>query len=145
MEKSANKKWKESGTTLSFKEWINRENIKKSDESNFVSFVDEFPTSTKDIIDSLKPEYKRYYEKKLLLQKQYLIRREKTKRNMKCKLPNCIGYGKAHIICRLCKGTGYIQWEENACHYDQTCHYLTCGLKGAIKGHYIGNCSNCKK
>jgi hypothetical protein len=29
MEKSANKKWKESGTTLSFKEWIDRENKKK--------------------------------------------------------------------------------------------------------------------
>lgn len=62
MEKSANKKWKESGTTLSFKEWINRENIKKSDESNFVSFVDEFPTSTKDIIDSTLEEGKEYIQ-----------------------------------------------------------------------------------
>jgi len=120
-------------------------NFSKNKDNIYILDKDNFNQQTKDIIDSLKPEYKRYYEKKLLLQKQYLIRREKTKRNMKCKLSNCIGYGKAHIICRLCKGTGYIQWEENSCHYDQTCHYLTCGLKGAIKGHYIGNCSNCKK
>jgi len=39
MEKSANKKWKESGSTLSFKEWINRENKKKDSlKSNFLSF-----------------------------------------------------------------------------------------------------------
>ena len=37
MEKSANKLWRESGTTLSFKEWINRENQKK--EEVFVSFL----------------------------------------------------------------------------------------------------------
>lgn len=35
MEKSANKRWKESGTTLSFKEWIERENQKKA---SFISF-----------------------------------------------------------------------------------------------------------
>ena len=39
MEKSANKKWKESGSTLTFKEWIDRENKKKdSMSSNFLSF-----------------------------------------------------------------------------------------------------------
>lgn len=46
---SANKKWKESGTTLSFKEWIDREN-KKMDETtqdNFLPFVG---------FDSLKPD-----------------------------------------------------------------------------------------
>jgi hypothetical protein len=32
MEKSANKKWKESGSTLNFKEWIERENIKSNSE-----------------------------------------------------------------------------------------------------------------
>jgi hypothetical protein len=37
MEKSANKRWKESGSTLSFKEWINRENEKK-DGKNFLPF-----------------------------------------------------------------------------------------------------------
>ena len=37
MEKSANKKWKESGTTLSFKEWIEREN-KKSESDGFFGF-----------------------------------------------------------------------------------------------------------
>jgi len=39
MEKSANKRWKESGTTLSFKEWIGRENGKsESDGSSFLPF-----------------------------------------------------------------------------------------------------------
>ena len=39
MEKSANKKWKESGSTLTFKEWIDRENKKKdSRQSNFLPF-----------------------------------------------------------------------------------------------------------
>jgi hypothetical protein len=37
MEKSANKLWRESGTTLSFKEWINRENQKK--EETKLSFI----------------------------------------------------------------------------------------------------------
>jgi hypothetical protein len=32
MEKSANKRWKESGSTLNFKEWIERENIKSNSE-----------------------------------------------------------------------------------------------------------------
>ena len=39
MEKSANKKWKESGTTLSFKEWINRENQKSEDSFATESFI----------------------------------------------------------------------------------------------------------
>lgn len=38
MEKSANKRWKESGTTLSFKEWIDRENSKSQSEENFNAF-----------------------------------------------------------------------------------------------------------
>jgi len=39
MEKSANKKWRESGTTLSFKEWVDRENKKNEAEtSNFIPF-----------------------------------------------------------------------------------------------------------
>jgi hypothetical protein len=37
MEKSANKRWKESGTTLSFKEWIDRENKKKESEETFLN------------------------------------------------------------------------------------------------------------
>jgi len=38
MEKSANKRWKESGTTLSFKEWIERENTKEVPD-NMGSFI----------------------------------------------------------------------------------------------------------
>jgi hypothetical protein len=39
MEKSANKQWKESGSTLTFKEWVDRENKKKdSMPSNFLPF-----------------------------------------------------------------------------------------------------------
>lgn len=34
MEKSANKRWRESGTTLPFKDWINRENKKKEQSLN---------------------------------------------------------------------------------------------------------------
>ena len=37
MEKSANKRWKESGSTLTFKEWIDRENKKNAvDTSVFI-------------------------------------------------------------------------------------------------------------
>ena len=39
MEKSANKKWKESNSTLSFKDWIDRENKKKEPEGNFIPFI----------------------------------------------------------------------------------------------------------
>jgi len=39
MEKSANKRWKESGSTLTFKEWIDRENKKNQEfEGNFIPF-----------------------------------------------------------------------------------------------------------
>jgi hypothetical protein len=38
MEKSANKRWKESGSTLSFKEWIDRENKKNESIDTFVPF-----------------------------------------------------------------------------------------------------------
>lgn len=38
MEKSANKRWKESGTTLSFKEWIERENKKQESNDKYRSF-----------------------------------------------------------------------------------------------------------
>ena len=36
MEKSASKQWRESGSTLSFKQWIERENQKKDSFSNFL-------------------------------------------------------------------------------------------------------------
>jgi hypothetical protein len=38
-QKSANKRWKESKSSLSFKEWISRENNKKEAEGNFLPFV----------------------------------------------------------------------------------------------------------
>jgi hypothetical protein len=42
MEKSANKRWKESGSTLSFKEWIERENKKNEPfEGDFIPFQGE--------------------------------------------------------------------------------------------------------
>ena len=47
MEKSANKRWKESGSTLTFKEWIDRENKKKDGTSNFLPF---------DSVDSMNPD-----------------------------------------------------------------------------------------
>jgi hypothetical protein len=40
MEKSANKKWKESGSTLNFKEWIEREN-QKSNSELILPFMDD--------------------------------------------------------------------------------------------------------
>ena len=45
MEKlSANQRWKKSGTTLPFKEWINRENEKeKAQESSFLPFQEPEP------------------------------------------------------------------------------------------------------
>jgi hypothetical protein len=51
MEKSANKRWKESGSTLSFKEWIDRENKKKEPEGNFIPFISE-PIDTYSITSS---------------------------------------------------------------------------------------------
>jgi len=42
MEKSANKRWKESGSTLTFKEWIDRENKKNAPfEGDFIPFKEE--------------------------------------------------------------------------------------------------------
>lgn len=42
MEKSANKRWKESGSTLTFKEWIDRENKKNEPfDGNFIPFEGE--------------------------------------------------------------------------------------------------------
>jgi len=53
-EKSANKKWKESGTNLSFKDWINRENQKKeSTEGSFLPFYASLD-ATSNIQDSIK-------------------------------------------------------------------------------------------
>ena len=49
MEKSANKIWKESGTTLNFKEWIERENKKKENVDNFLPF--DASQSVKDTIN----------------------------------------------------------------------------------------------
>ena len=51
MEKSANKRWKESGSTLTFKEWIDRENKKKEPEGNFIPFISE-PINTASITSS---------------------------------------------------------------------------------------------
>jgi hypothetical protein len=49
MEKSANKRWKESGSTLSFKEWIERENRKNEpEEVNFLPFVGDNTTTKVD-------------------------------------------------------------------------------------------------
>ena len=47
MEKSANQRWKESGSTLTFKEWIDRENKKKDGIENFLPF---------DSTDSINPD-----------------------------------------------------------------------------------------
>ena len=53
MEKSANKRWKESGSTLSFRDWIDRENRKKESEGNFIPFIPEPSNSTiQDVISS---------------------------------------------------------------------------------------------
>ena len=52
-EKSVNKIWKESGTTLSFKEWIERENRKKEDTTeNFMPFVSS--TKIEPLIDTTR-------------------------------------------------------------------------------------------
>lgn len=42
MEKSANKRWKESGSTLTFKEWIDRENKKNEPfEGDFIPYKED--------------------------------------------------------------------------------------------------------
>ena len=48
--KSANKLWKESGTTLSFKEWIDRENKKK--EPQKINFESNRQDIVKDTINA---------------------------------------------------------------------------------------------
>jgi hypothetical protein len=56
MEKSANKRWKESKSTLTFKEWIDRENKKnESVHSTFIPF-DGIPTPNTSSIDSTLQE-----------------------------------------------------------------------------------------
>jgi hypothetical protein len=56
MEKSANKKWKESGSTLTFKEWIDRENKKNesSEQSTFIPFDGVPAPDTSSINDTLR-------------------------------------------------------------------------------------------
>lgn len=63
MEKSANKRWKESGSTLSFKEWIDRENKKNEPfEGEFIPFKEETKVnaigddSIKQTIDEAKKD-----------------------------------------------------------------------------------------
>lgn len=63
MEKSANKRWKESGSTLSFKEWIDRENKKNEPfDGEFIPFKEELKLnavgseSIKQTIDEAKNE-----------------------------------------------------------------------------------------
>lgn len=57
--KSANKLWKESKTTLSFKEWIDRENKKKNEnqQGNFLPFNSGLPSDViRDTINASKQE-----------------------------------------------------------------------------------------
>jgi hypothetical protein len=63
MEKSANKRWKESGSTLTFKEWIDRENKKNQQfEGDFIPFKEKNKVnsigsdSIKKTIDEAKQE-----------------------------------------------------------------------------------------
>jgi hypothetical protein len=63
LEKSANKKWKESGSSLSFKEWIDRENKKKESEGNFIPFVSEPQNVAKQVIDTTLSQSKSQIEK----------------------------------------------------------------------------------
>ena len=54
MEKSANKRWKESNTTLTFKEWIDRENKKNEVEPHsFIPFDGAQPIDTSAINQTL--------------------------------------------------------------------------------------------
>jgi hypothetical protein len=54
MEMSANKKWKMSGSTLSFKEWIDRENKKKEPEGNFIPFIPDTSSASNSIEETLR-------------------------------------------------------------------------------------------
>jgi len=56
MEKSANKRWKESGSTLSFKDWIDRENKKNESTESFLPF--DAQQSVKDTISQTLDESK---------------------------------------------------------------------------------------
>jgi hypothetical protein len=56
MEKSANKRWKESGTSLSFKEWIDRENKKEEPQGNFLPFESNIEQTIKETIASENDE-----------------------------------------------------------------------------------------
>jgi hypothetical protein len=69
MEKSANKRWKESGTSLSFKEWIDRENKKNEPQGNFLPFESDIRNQLQDAIrnevgDELRTGYKPTAENK---------------------------------------------------------------------------------
>lgn len=70
MEKSANQKWKESGSTLTFKEWIERENQKKGSSNNFLSF-DAIDVKS-DFSDTIKNEIN-------IFEDDYPIQKEPTK------------------------------------------------------------------
>jgi hypothetical protein len=51
MQKSANKRWKESGTSLSFKEWIDRENKKNEPpKASFLPFESNINEQVSDTI-----------------------------------------------------------------------------------------------
>jgi len=55
MEKSANKLWRESGTTLSFKEWIDRKNkMEQSSEESFIPYKNADGNSFSSIDEVLK-------------------------------------------------------------------------------------------
>jgi hypothetical protein len=63
MEKSANKRWKESGSTVSFKEWIDRENKKKEPEGNFIPFIPEPMNTVDSTIQDVLNREKQYISK----------------------------------------------------------------------------------
>jgi hypothetical protein len=76
MEKSANKRWKESNSTLTFKEWIDRENKKNegSEQSSFIPF-DGAPTpDTSSINNTL-----RQAENEILVASGYKTQPSQTK------------------------------------------------------------------
>jgi hypothetical protein len=56
MEKSASKRWRESGSSLSFKEWVQRENEKK--ESNMGSFIENYSIPNVAEIPDLNKRHK---------------------------------------------------------------------------------------
>lgn len=70
MEKSANKRWKESGTTLSFKEWIERENQKKDSFLSFDSNVPA-PTHISETAQQILDDQKRSIEQTIGLKNPY--------------------------------------------------------------------------